>query len=237
MGVIMEVNKGHREIIADRLRRSLGRFPQRFDSLVGIDEAGRGPLAGPVAVGTVKISKTSFDALKKFLKDYPVGKDSKKMKEKERAFWYEKILEARKKKLLDFKVGFSSNLVIDKRGIVKAISLALEKNLNSLSLMGEKVLVKLDGGLKAPEKFTYQETIVKGDEKEFVISLASVVAKVERDKLMRKLSLKYPSYSLEVHKGYGTLKHRQALKKHGLSKLHRRSFCRFYLQNSHKVLQ
>ena len=85
-------------------------------------------------------------------------------------------------------------------------------------------LVLLDGGLKAPREFIYQKTIIKGDEKELSISLASIAAKVTRDAYMTKLAKKYPAYGFEIHKGYGTKKHREAIKKHGPSEVHRMSF-------------
>jgi ribonuclease HII len=88
----------------------------------------------------------------------------------------------------------------------------------------ENIILKLDGGLKFDEKIKNQETIIKGDEKEFVISLASIVAKVVRDREMVKLAKKYPEYFLEKHKGYGTKANMEAIKKNGLTEIHRKSF-------------
>lgn len=87
----------------------------------------------------------------------------------------------------------------------------------------------LDGGLFAPKKFKYQETIIKGDDKEFIISLSSVVAKVIRDKRMVQYSKEFPSYLLEKNNGYGTKAHMEAIKKHGLIKIHRKSFLKKYI--------
>ena len=84
----------------------------------------------------------------------------------------------------------------------------------------------MDGGLKAPIEFKKQKTIIKGDEKEKIIAWASILAKVSRDALMCRLAKKYPKYGFEIHKGYGTLKHRKMIKKYGLSNVHRKSFCR-----------
>ena len=84
----------------------------------------------------------------------------------------------------------------------------------------------LDGSLYAPEKYKNQQTIIKGDEKIPIISAASVVAKVYRDNMMKKMHEKYPQYGFDAHKGYGTVAHIAAIKKHGLSAIHRRSFCR-----------
>jgi ribonuclease HII len=84
--------------------------------------------------------------------------------------------------------------------------------------------ILLDGALKAPDRFVFQKTIIKGDEKEPLIACASIVAKVTRDRLMKKLAKKYPGYAFEIHKGYGTKKHREFIQKLGLSKIHRKSF-------------
>ena len=88
----------------------------------------------------------------------------------------------------------------------------------------KKCLVLLDGGLRAPKRFMYQKTIIRGDEKEYAIALASIMAKVTRDRKMVKLSKKYPLYGFNSHKGYGTKKHYEKIKKCGLCELHRRSF-------------
>ncbi len=83
----------------------------------------------------------------------------------------------------------------------------------------------MDGGLRAPDGFK-QKTIIKGDEKEKIIAWASILAKVSRDSLMVKIAKQYPEYSLEIHKGYGTVKHRKAIQKYGVSRVHRLSFCK-----------
>jgi ribonuclease HII len=95
-----------------------------------------------------------------------------------------------------------------------------------LAAKANSLEIRLDGLLKAPPKFKNQKTIIKGDEKDVFIACASIVAKVSRDRLMCQLAKKYPKYSLEIHKGYGTLLHRNLIKKHGLSPLHRKSFCK-----------
>ena len=99
----------------------------------------------------------------------------------------------------------------------KKFSKIFEKN-------SKESLVLLDGGLKAPKEYLNQRTIIKGDEKELAIALASIVAKVTRDRLMVKLARKYPGYDLEMHKGYGTAAHYKALKNKGFSPIHRKSF-------------
>ena len=191
--------------------------------VIGIDEAGRGPLAGPVAVGAVKISK-DFD------QDMFKGvRDSKKLTAFTREKWYRKLCTLRREGILDFAVSFSTEKIIDERGIVPAILSALEDSLDSINARPSKCKILLDGGLRAPEKFYDQKTITRGDESIPLISLASVVAKVSRDRLMVRLSKKYPNYGFDVHKGYGTLGHIRVLKKVGLCKLHRRTFCKNFL--------
>ncbi len=186
--------------------------------VVGIDEVGRGPLAGPVAVGAFIVHKKI---------QLPI-KDSKKLTEKQREIWYEKICEWRKEWKCDFCVTMVSAKIVDKIGLSKAIQKALNKSLNLVLPKShdsaKRVKVLLDGGLRAPAEFKNQKTIIKGDEKEPVIALASIVAKVMRDRYMKKIAKKYPQYYFEIHKGYGTKKHYIALKKYGISPLHRKSF-------------
>lgn len=195
--------------------------------IVGIDEVGRGPLAGPVAVGAVLIFAEHY---KKVEKIFPVIKDSKKLTPKKRDVWLEKIREAEEKGYLVSRVSFVSSSIIDKKGIAHSIRAALAESLEiAVSAISKRtdlfeIRVLLDGGLKAPKEYKYQETIIKGDEKELAIALASIVAKVTRDEQMIKLGKKFPVYGFEDHKGYGTRAHYAAIKKHGLTKHHRTSF-------------
>ena len=116
--------------------------------------------------------------------------------------------------------------VIDVIGIQKATRITAARALSRLTaaLNPRTLLVLLDGLLYAPKQY-YQKTIIKGDEKEPAIMMASIIAKVTRDRKMLKLGKQYPEYCLEKHKGYGTYKHIAAIKRHGLSPIHRRSFC------------
>ncbi|MEK7227683.1 MAG: ribonuclease HII [Patescibacteria group bacterium] len=186
--------------------------------ILGIDEAGRGPLAGPVAVGAVSIPQT-FN--KKFFQSI---KDSKQLSAEERELWFALAQEGKRKKELDFAVSLVSERVIDKRGIAYAIRLGIRRVLKSLKTSESESQIFLDGGIKAPKEFKHQLTVVKGDEKIPIVSLASICAKVVRDRRMVKLSKKYPQYDFDLHKGYGTLIHRQALQKYGSTELHRQSF-------------
>jgi len=185
--------------------------------IVGIDEAGRGPLAGPVAVGAVAIS-SSFK--KNFFKSI---KDSKKLSPSDRELWFALALEARKEGLLDFAVSLVSEKVIDRKGISYAIRLGIRRSLMTLGVSADSQ-VYLDGGIKAPKEFIHQLTVIRGDEKIPIISLASIMAKVIRDRKMVRLSKKFPEFNFHKHKGYGTSEHRQAIWKFGPSIIHRRSF-------------
>ncbi len=195
--------------------------------IVGIDEVGRGPIAGEVAVGAVLIFAEHY---KKVEKIFPIIKDSKKLIPKKREAWLEKIREAEGFGYLVSYVTFVSSAEIDKKGIAPGIRKALAESLEVVVTTALKrtdlfkVRVLLDGGLKAPKEYEYQETIIKGDEKELAIALASIVAKVTRDERMVKLAKKFPEYGFEKHKGYGTRLHYAAIRKHGLTKHHRRSY-------------
>ncbi|MEK7607331.1 MAG: ribonuclease HII [Patescibacteria group bacterium] len=192
---------------------------QKVTHIVGIDEVGRGPLAGPVTVCACKVPH-QFDF------SYFKGiKDSKKLSPKKRTEWFEKISALKSKGHLDFAIASISAMEIDKIGISQAIKKALNQSLESLALAPDKTLIKLDGALVAPEKFLFQETIIKGDEKIPIISAASIVAKVMRDRYMTKQAKIYPLYGFEKHKGYGTREHFRLIRKHGLSPIHRKSFC------------
>ncbi len=132
----------------------------------------------------------------------------------------------KKEEEVDFKVSHISNKIIDKRGISYATNLAIKRVfVNTKRSASNNDAVRLDGLLKAPSKFKNQKTIIKGDEKDVFIACASIVAKVRRDRLMCRMAKKYPQYSLEIHKGYGTVFHRLLIQKHGLSGIHRKSFC------------
>ena len=198
--------------------------------MIGIDEVGRGPLAGPVSVGVFMTDKKTGNWILKNIFENKL-RDSKKLSAKKREKNYKKFLELKKLNKISFSVSHISNKIIDKKGISKAIQTGVKKSLKELHhtfLMkkGNPSFIRLDGLLKAPKEFKNQKTIIKGDEKDVFIACASIVAKVSRDNLMCKLALKYPQYNFETHKGYGTLLHRHLIKKLGLSEIHRKSFCK-----------
>lgn len=210
--------------------------------IVGIDEAGRGPLAGPIAVGAVaavvklKAKKTNFGNRrcgrapersegrdKRFSKfGFLSGiKDSKKLSAKQREKWFEIIA-----KNFEAHVAMVGSKTIDKIGISKATKLAVARVLRKFSSRRtdlRNVLVLMDGSLFAPRRYN-QKTIIKGDEKVPLIAAASIIAKVCRDRKMRKLHKNCPNYCFDIHKGYGTKLHYAMIKRSGFSLYHRRSF-------------
>ena len=187
--------------------------------LVGVDEVGRGPLAGPVAVGVV-MAPPGFD-----MGVLSGVRDSKQMSELGREIWFETLRRLEVEAGVRHVVQFSSATFIDTHGIVPAIKSAIARGLRSLAVDPAQTHILLDGSLKAPRYFVSQETIIRGDETEPLISLASVAAKVRRDQLMRRLDLRYPLYGFDVHKGYGTKAHRDLIQKHGVCAIHRKTFC------------
>ena len=186
--------------------------------VLGVDEAGRGPLAGPVSVGVVAVAE-GFDVVKEF----PGVTDSKKLSEKKREKIFQMLEERVKTGDVRFAVEFESAKVIDEEGIATAVRRALWRGVNALSPDSALVHVQLDGALKAPPEYS-QETIINGDELIPIISLASIAAKVTRDRLMVEFAEKYPLYGFEKHKGYGTAAHYDMLEKYGPCTIHRRSF-------------
>jgi ribonuclease HII len=191
--------------------------------LIGIDEVGRGPVAGPVAVGAFLVFDEAFiSEVKAF--SIPL-RDSKQLSKIQREKWFEQILAWQQEGKCDFHVAMVSAGEIDAHGISKAIKKALAETLDVLDFE-DGSLILLDGALHAPNQFINQITIIRGDEKEPVISLASIVAKVTRDRHMTKLAERYPNYGFDQHMGYGTEAHYTAIKKFGMTPLHRKSFLR-----------
>lgn len=192
-----------------------------FMHIIGIDEAGRGALAGPVAVGAAVVP-ADFDWTL-----LPGVRDSKQLSPKARERVFLHARELKRDGLLDYRVALVGATVIDQRGITRAVSLGIVRTLGRLPYSPEEVAVRLDGLLRAPAVYLTQETIVRGDQTEPAISLASILAKVTRDRHMVRLAERYPAYEFGVHKGYGTERHRSCIQKHGLSRVHRVYFCGF----------
>ena len=187
--------------------------------VIGIDEAGRGPLAGPVAVGAVMVP-LDFDWTQ-----LEGVKDSKQLRPQIRERIFTEIQAFERRGKLKYAVRFSSSESIDRWGIVRAVRRALICALEAVEPDPAITTVLLDGSLYAPTHFIDQRTIIRGDETEPIISLASIVAKVTRDRRMEKLGESYPAWGFEGHKGYGTIEHRRVIARLGLSSEHRLSFC------------
>lgn len=190
--------------------------------VVGIDEVGRGPLAGPVTVCAVVMEERYYRIF--CLQTKGFLRDSKKLSKQKREQWHRDILQWKKDSLLATTIKSFSAKQIDHRGISVCLKMAVASVLKQSLVDPKRTKVYLDGSLYAPDQYLKQETIIKGDEKVPVISLASIYAKVTRDRYMKALSKQFPEYGFEVHMGYGTLKHRQAIKNHGSSSVHRQSF-------------
>lgn len=186
--------------------------------MLGVDEAGRGPLAGPVSVGVVAVPE-GFDVVQEF----PGVADSKKISEKKRENIFEMLVRRAALGDVRFVVEFESAETIDREGIVSAVRHALSRGVVSLAPDPSLVKIQLDGALRAPSEYS-QETIIHGDALIPLISLASIAAKVLRDRLMCDLAKQYPEYGFEKHKGYGTKVHYEMLARHSLCAIHRRSF-------------
>jgi ribonuclease HII len=199
-----------------------------YKTVVGIDEVGRGPLAGPVVAAAFVIKKFSISNFSKV-------KDSKKLSAKQR----EEIYEALKNNpSVRWGVGRVSEKVIDKINILEATKLAMQRAIKSLekNLKNELVQKKCDRTNFAQGSFLIidgnfgididlpQKSIIKADQKVFSVAAASIVAKVTRDRMMINYHKKYPEYGFDKHKGYGTELHRKLIEKHGFCRLHRRSF-------------
>ncbi len=185
-----------------------------FGLVAGADEVGRGALAGPIVAAAVVFSPKILKSKAAWIKQI---KDSKKLSAIKREVLFKKII----KTIRAGSVAEIHNREIDKRGIQKANIKVINQAVTKLAIQPEYLLVDLVTGFKTKLPFV---CVVKGDSKIFSIVCASIIAKVHRDKLMRDYHQKYPKYGFLKHKGYGTTEHRQAIKKYGLSSIHRRSF-------------
>lgn len=182
--------------------------------IAGIDEAGRGPLAGPVVVGIAIMKPESFiDGIN----------DSKKISEKKRELLYEQITN----EAIDWSVGIIDQKEIDEINILNATKKALHMAIKSLKIKPERILVD---ALEHIDTCGIPYTsIVKGDAKIYSISAASIIAKVTRDRIMQEYDEIYPEYGFASHKGYGTAKHIQAIKEYGPCLLHRKTFIKNFM--------
>ncbi len=199
-----------------------GREKKLFRSgyrLVGaVDEAGIGPLAGPVVAACVTLRPEFFQAKDLEKTSLDLIKDSKKLTAKRREQLFVEI----KENFFEVGIGMSDCQTIDRINILEASFLAMKKALGALKHKPDFLL--LDGRFKIPNLSIGQEAVIDGDNLVFSIAAASIIAKVARDQIMEAMGEKYPGYGFEVHKGYGTRKHMENLKKLGPCPIHRRSF-------------
>lgn len=188
-------------------------FNQGYNFLGAIDEAGRGPLAGPVVAACVVVSPNF--KLNKGLKGV---RDSKKLSERKREELFDVIYET----FDEIGIGFCDHKTIDRINILQASFLAMKKAIGALKYKPDFVL--LDGKFLIPNTVLKQRTIIKGDSLVFSIAAASIIAKVTRDRIMKKMHEQYPGYGFDQHKGYGTSMHLENLNKLGPCPIHRKSF-------------
>ena len=188
-------------------------YSKGYEYICGIDEAGRGPLCGPVVAAAV--------ILKKGDKIEGVN-DSKKLSEKKREQIYEEI----KERAVAYSVGIVDEKTIDEINILEATRLAMKKAVEGLSTKAEYALV--DAEKKVPIDIPYTP-IIKGDALSESIAAASIIAKVTRDRMIVELDSKYPEYNFAKNKGYGTKQHTDAIKEYGLCPAHRKSFCKKFI--------
>ena len=189
------------------------RFDQGYEIICGVDEAGRGPLAGPVCAAAVILPKGL---------EIPGLNDSKKLTDKKRR----ELMPIIQQEALAYGIAFASHEEIDEINILQATFLAMERALAQLKIQPDLALIdgnrQKDFGIKV-------ETVVKGDSRSANIAAASVLAKVTRDTYMEEMAKAYPGYGFEIHKGYGTKAHYQALTELGPSPIHRMTFLKkFY---------
>lgn len=179
-----------------------------FNVVCGVDEAGRGPLAGPVFAAAVILPENY---------SHEILNDSKKLSEKKRDLVYDDII----KDALFWSVGIATEKEIDDINILNATFLAMKRAVDGLNVKPD--LAYIDGN-RYPNTGVKEITIVKGDSKCMSVAAASIIAKVSRDRFMMEMDEKYPQYQFSKHKGYGTKLHYEMIKQFGVSEIHRRTF-------------
>jgi ribonuclease HII len=204
------------------LREEKKLWKKGFKVVVGLDEAGRGSLAGPVVAAAAMVKFKIQNAKCKMkiqnLKLLREIRDSKKLTSQKRKELYRRIVKC---PFIKWGIGKVSEKVIDKINILEATKLAMKRAIKNLKKKPDFLI--LDGNFKLDLPIL-QKSIVKGDEKVLSCAMASIIAKVTRDRIMEKYAKKFPEYGFEKHKGYGTKFHLRMLKKYGPCKIHRRSF-------------
>lgn len=203
------LDPGERERISSLYDHERELWNLGLSRVAGVDEAGRGPLAGPVMAAAVIFPGEIF---------IPGIKDSKLLSPSSREALHDRIFE----KALSVGIGQACSVEIDQHNILQASFLAMRRAVSRLTVNPEFILV--DGLWTIPELTIGQRAIVRGDQTSFSIAAASIIAKVHRDRLMQEYHLLYPQYCFDRHKGYPTRDHIAAIEKYGLCQIHRRSF-------------
>lgn len=194
-------------------------YADGYEIVCGVDEAGRGPLAGPVYAAAVILPKGHI---------IEGVNDSKKLSEKKRDELFDKVIE----ECAAYSVGIATEQEIDEINILQATFLAMRRAVEGLNVKPDIALID---GNKTPGLDIEQRAIVKGDGKSANIAAASIIAKVSRDRYMLEMAEKYPEYQFEKHKGYGTKLHYEMLEKYGVSPIHRKTFLKkFFEQRENK---
>lgn len=184
------------------------KYNEGYKIICGVDEAGRGPLAGPVYAAAVVLEKgQTIEGVN----------DSKKLSEKKRELLFDKIINECK----DYSIGTASEKEIDELNILQATFLAMKRAVDGLSVKPDCALVD---GNQIPNLDCDVTTVVKGDAKSESIAAASILAKVSRDRYMLEMAEKYPQFGFEKHKGYGTKLHYEMIEKYGICDIHRKTF-------------
>ena len=189
-----------------------GHFAAGIRIICGVDEAGRGPLAGPVCAAAVILPPHA---------EIPGLNDSKKLSDKRRRELFPVI----KEQAVAYGIGIATHEEIDEINILQATYLAMERAIQALGVQPELALID---GNRAKDFGIPVETVVKGDSRSASIAAASILAKVTRDDMMLELAETYPEYQFEIHKGYGTKAHYAALDQYGICPIHRRTFLKKY---------
>lgn len=215
--LIMKYNK-KKKAFEDEVQRifDMKEFERKYSDyqyICGIDEVGRGPLAGPVCAGAVILPKDA---------EILYVNDSKKLSGKKREELYKEITD----QAIAYKTVFMNHEVIDEINILQATYKAMRQAVNELNPQPDLLLID---AVHIPELEVKQVSIIKGDAKSFSIAAASIVAKVERDHLMEKYDELYPEYGFAGNKGYGSKEHIEAIKKYGPCPIHRRTFIKNFL--------
>ena len=188
-------------------------YEKGYRIIAGVDEAGRGPLAGPVVAGAVILKKD----------EYIEGlNDSKKISPKKRDKLYDEIID----KCVAYSVGIVDNNIIDEINILEATRLAMKKAIEGLEVKPDYLLIDAEKKIDTQIKLS---GIIKGDSLSVSIAAASIIAKVTRDRMIEQMAKEYPEYEFEKHKGYGTALHIQKIKEYGICNIHRKSFCKKFI--------